>query len=93
MSYKASGVIIAVMPTAHGTTKNGKDWEKQECVLEMSDKYHTKMKFSIYSWDGPIETPLKTGDSVEISFMVEARESKGNWFNEVKVYCVEHQKR
>lgn len=50
------------------------------------------MKFSIYSWDGPIETPLKTGDSVEISFLVEARESKGNWFNEVKAYRVEHQK-
>ncbi|WP_373167426.1 DUF3127 domain-containing protein [Bacteroides faecis] len=92
MAYKASGTIIAVMPTAHGTTKNGKDWEKQECVLEISDKYHTKMKFSIYSWDGPIETPLKTGDNVEISFMVEARESKGNWFNEVKAYRVEHQK-
>lgn len=89
MTYKALGVIIAVMPTAHGTTRNGKDWEKQECVLEMSDKYHTKMKFSVYSWDGPIEDTLKTGDSVEISFMVEAREAKGNWFNEVKAYNIE----
>ncbi len=53
-------------------------------------KYHTKMKFSVYSWDGPIETPLKVGDSVEISFMVEAREAKGNWFNEVKAYNIEY---
>ena len=89
MTYKALGVIIAVTPTAHGTTRTGKDWEKQECVLEMSDKYHTKMKFPIYSWDGPIEDPLKTGDSVEISFMVEVREAKGNWFNEVKAYNIE----
>lgn len=76
MTYKALGIIIAVMPTAHGTTRTGKDREKQECILEMSDKYHTKMKFSVYSWDGPIEDPLKTGDNVEISFMVEAREVK-----------------
>lgn len=90
MAYKASGTIIQVMPIVNGITKNGKDWEKQECVLELSDKYHTKMKFSIYSWDGPIEQPMKTGDEVEISFMVEARESKGNWFNEVKAYSVEY---
>lgn len=47
------------------------------------------MKFSVYSWDGSIEDPLKTGDNVEISFMVEAREVKGNWFNEVKAYNIE----
>ena len=48
------------------------------------------MKFSVYSWDGPIETLLKVGDSVEISFMVEAREVKGDWFNEVKAYNIEY---
>ena len=90
MAYKNSGVIIAVMPIVSGTTKNGKDWEKQECVLEGSDKYHTKMKFSIYSWDGPIEKPLKIGDEIEISFMIEAREVNGKWFNEVKAYNIEH---
>lgn len=90
MAYKALGVIIAELPAAFGTTKNGKDWEKKEYVLEISDKYHTKMKFSVYSWDGPIENPPAIGDRIEVSFSVEARESKGKWFNEVKAYGIEY---
>ena len=51
----------------------------------------TKMKFSLYSWDGPVDNPPKIGDKVEISFSVEAKENKGAWYNEVKAYSIEAQ--
>lgn len=83
---KAQGVIIAELPSAHGTTKNGNDWEKREYVMEVDERYHKNMRFSMYSWDGPIENPLSVGDKIELSFTVEAHESKGSWYNEVKAY-------
>lgn len=89
MTYKALGVIIEVMPTAHGTTRNGKDWEKREYILESSDRYHTKMRFSVYSWDGPILDTPRVGDKIEVSFSIEAKEVNGTWYNEVKAYCIE----
>lgn len=89
MALKVSGIILVELPTTHGITNKGKQWEKVEYVLEISDKYHTKMKFSVYSWDGHILNRLKVGDKVEVSFTVEAREVKGVWWNDVKAYCIE----
>lgn len=90
MSHKASGKILVELPTTHGTTKTGKDWEKREYVMETSERYQTKMRFSVYSWDGPIENPPKIGDNIDISFVVEARDVKGAWYNEVKAYNIEN---
>lgn len=54
MAHKTSGVILVELPTTRGTTRNGKDWEKREYILESSDRYHTKMRMkaicrSLYS--------------------------------------------
>lgn len=91
MANKASGRILIELPIKRGTTINGKDWEKREYVMETNERYQTKMKFSLYSWDGPIENPPKIGDKVEISFSIEAKENKGFWYNEVKPYNIEIQ--
>lgn len=91
MSHKASGIILVELPTTHGTTKTNKDWEKREYVMETSERYQTKMRFSIYSWDGPVENAPKIGDKIEISFSIEARKVKETWYNEVKAYNIEIQ--
>lgn len=82
--YKASGKIIVALPGTGGVTKDGKDWYKKDYVMDTEDKYHTKLRFSMTSFDGEIENPPKVGDNVEIGFSIECREFKGNWFNDVK---------
>ena len=47
------------------------------------------MRFSIISYDGPIEDAPAVGDHVRVKFTVEARESNGRWFNDVKAYRLE----
>lgn len=90
MVYKALGKILVELPTTHGITKTGKDWEKREYIMETNERYQSKMRFSLYSWDGPIENPPKVGDKIEVSFSVEAREVKGVWYNEVKACRIEY---
>ena len=46
------------------------------------------MKFSICSFDSPIENSLNVGDKVDILFDIESREYKGNWYNDIKAYSV-----
>jgi Protein of unknown function (DUF3127). len=86
--FNAKGTIVKVLPKTSGITGKGNMWEKQEYVLEHSEKYHTKMKFSICSFDGPIENSLNVGDKVDILFDIESREYKGNWYNDIKAYSV-----
>lgn len=89
MDCKAEGRILIELPPSMGTTKAGKDWEKREYVMETSERYGTKMRFSIMSFDGPIEEPPQVGDIVKVRFSVEAREYNGSWYNDVKAYQVE----
>ena len=89
MECKAEGRILVELPSTTGVTKTGKDWEKREYIMETSERYGTKMRFSVYSFDGPIETPPAVGSTVRISFSVEAREYQGSWYNEVKAYRIE----
>lgn len=89
MKCQASGKILVELPTTQGKTAKGKEWEKKEYVMETSEHYRSKMRFSIISFDGPIENPPKVGDNVNIYFTVEAREYKGSWFNEVKAHKIE----
>lgn len=47
------------------------------------------MKFSIFSSDGPISTPLSIGDDVTVKFNVVAREHQGKWYNDVRAWSVQ----
>jgi len=89
MHCEAEGKIIEELPKKGGTSKNGKDWEKREFVMETSTWYHSKMKFSMYSFDGPIEQCPRVGDKVKVKFEVEAREHNGNWYNDIKAINIE----
>ena len=87
--YKASGKIVVAFPSTYGVTRDKKDWEKRDYVLEIGDRYKSKIRFSMMSFDGQIENPPEVGDLVNISFTIECREYKGNWFNDVKAYQLE----
>lgn len=89
MNCEATGRILAELPGAMGTARTGKDWEKREYVMEASERYGTKMKFSMLSFDGPIVNAPQIGDKVKVRFSVEAREYNGSWYNDVKAYQVE----
>lgn len=76
------------LPTTQGQTKAGKDWEKREFVMETSERYHSNMRFSMCSFDGPVVGAPSVGDMVRVRFTVEAREHNGNWYNDVRAYNV-----
>ncbi|MCI1681422.1 MAG: DUF3127 domain-containing protein [Bacteroides sp.] len=86
---EVEGKIIAELPAKRGTLKNGKDWEKREYLLETSSMLHTRMKFSMFSFDGAIEDTPEIGERLRVKFEVEARQYKENWYNEVKAVQIE----
>ena len=77
------------LPTTHGQTKKGKDWEKKEFVLETLERFPIKMRFAMMSFDGPIEDAPVVGEKVRVRFTVEAREVNANWYNDIKAYQIE----
>ena len=82
-----SGKIIAVLPIATGSGKNGV-WKNQDFVLETGDQYPKKVCFNL--WGDNIEKfPIDIDDDVTINFDVESREYNGRYYTTVKAWKVE----
>lgn len=89
MSHVIEGKILVALPTTNGQTKTGKDWEKKEFVLETSERFPIRIRFSMTSFDDPVEDAPSVDEKVRVRFTVEAREISGRWYNDVKAYQIE----
>ncbi len=88
MENKIQGNIIAVMPEAGGTGKNGNPWKKQDYVLETKDNYPKKICFNLWG-DKVDQYALKIGEFVTVSLDIESREYNGKWYTDLKAWKVE----
>lgn len=83
------GKIIKVFPSRSGTTERG-TWMSQDYLLEHTSRsgYVTKMLFTVYGSDRIQRFAIQEGQTVNMSFTVEAHEYEGRWFNQVRAFDV-----
>lgn len=83
------GKIIHVLPLQSGVGKaSGKEWKKQEYVLETQETYPKKVCFNLFG-DRIDQNPVQIGDEVTVSFDLESREFNGRWYTDVRAYRIE----
>ena len=83
------GRIIQVMPLQSGIGQvSGKEWKKQEYILETQEQYPRKVCFQL-SGNRIEQYPLSVGEEVIVRFDLESRESKGRWYTDVRAWKVE----
>jgi hypothetical protein len=79
--------LIELLPLLTGTSSRG-EWKKQNFIMETDAQYPKKMCFSI--WNEKIDLyQLQVGNELTLDFDIESRESKGNWYTELKVWKVQ----
>ena len=87
MEFK--GRIYKVLETTSGTSRDGKEWQKQEFIFEFfehdTDRYSDKVVLSVMN-DRIREYDLHEGDEVQIGFGHSVREYNGRWFNDIRLY-------
>ncbi|MCD8287432.1 MAG: DUF3127 domain-containing protein [Porphyromonadaceae bacterium] len=85
------GRIIHVLPLQSGVGQvSGKEWKKQEYVLETQEqqRYPRKVCFQL-SGSRIDQYPLSVGDEVVVSFDLESREGRGRWYTDVRAWRIE----
>ncbi len=82
------GKIIQVLPPQGGVSKAGKDWKKQEYVLETQENFPKKVCFNLFG-DRIDQYPMSVGEEVTVSFDLESREYNGRWYTDVRAFKVE----
>ena len=87
-----TGKIIAALEARQGTSKaTGNPWKIQEFVLEtVGEQYPKKMMFSIFGEDKIQQAAINVGDTVVVSFDINAREFNGRWYNDIRAWKVSH---
>ena len=84
------GIITAVFAKQSGTSKNGKEWTKQDFILEVEGQYLKHILFTRMGAEKIDKYPTINGQHVKVSFDIDAREYNGKWYNSVTAFKVEN---
>lgn len=85
-----TGKIIAVLPARSGTSaRTGAEWKVQEYVLETQEQYPRKMCFDVFGSDKIDQFAIQLGETLTVSFDVDAREYQGRWYNSIRAWKIE----
>ena len=83
--------IIQVMPLRSGkSARTGNDWAAQEFVLEtIQDQYPRHCVFEVFGQDRLSQMSIQQGETLTVSFDIDAREYNGRWYNSIRAWKVE----
>jgi hypothetical protein len=89
MALDITGKIIQIMPATNGVSKAGKEWTKQEFVIETQEQYPRKVMMSVM---GDKVNELKryaVGNEIKASLNIESREYNGRWYTDIRAWKLE----
>ncbi|MCQ2272737.1 MAG: DUF3127 domain-containing protein [Bacteroidales bacterium] len=84
-----TGKLIMKLDLQSGMSQAGKQWQKQQFVIETVEQYPKKVCSQM--WGDKVDTlaNFNIGDMVTVSFDIESREFNGRWYTDVKAWKIE----
>lgn len=89
MALDVIGKIIQVMDPVRGTSKAGKDWVKQEFILETQETYPKKICIGMMGDKTSEISKYRVEDVVKVHLNIESREYNGKWYTNVNAWKIE----
>lgn len=89
MSLSVKGRIQQILKPESGVSRAGKEWQKQEFVIETEEQFPRKVCFTLFGDKTSLIEGLANGQEVEVSFNVESREYNGKWFHNINAWKIE----
>ena len=89
MSLQLKAKIEQILKPESGVSRVGKEWQKQEFIVETMEQYPRKVCFTLFNDKFSLLEPLHEGDEVEVSFNLESREFNGKWYHNVNAWKID----
>jgi len=89
MSLQVKGKVQQILKPESGVSRAGKEWKKQEFVIETDEQFPRKVCFTLFGDKTSLIDGLSNGEEVEVSFNVESREYNGKWFHNINAWKIE----
>ena len=82
-----SGKIIQVLPERGGVSqRSGTEWKCASYVIETFEQYPKKCVFEVFGIDRIQQLNIQAGQSLTVSFDIDAHEYNGRWFNSIRAW-------
>ena len=89
MNLEIKGTVINILEKESGVSKAGKEWEKQDFVIETQDQFPRNVCFTCFGDKTSLVSNLSRGSEVNVSFNIESREYNGKYFHNINAWKVE----
>lgn len=85
------GKVKSVLPVESGAGKNGKEWKRQDFIIEFMDGEFSKILALTARTDNAlnIASKLKAGQDVTVQFNIESREYNGKYYTNATAWKIE----
>ena len=90
MELKIKGKIVKILEKETGTSKAGKEWVKQNFVIDTGNQFNPEVCFQMFGEEkcDNLAKFNKVGDEVEVSFNVSSREFNSKWYHSLDAWRV-----
>ncbi|MFC2111618.1 DUF3127 domain-containing protein [Bacteroidota bacterium] len=89
MALDLQGKLISILPQQSGVSKAGKDWSKQEFIVETQEQYPKKVCFTLFGDKTDLLQGIAEGEEIKVSFNLESREYNERWFHNINAWKIE----
>ena len=83
------GTLIQILNPESGVSKGGKEWTKQDFVIETNEQYPKKICFTLFGDKSSLISPFGEGQEVDVHFNIESRDFNGKWYHSVTCWKIE----
>jgi len=83
------GKVTEILEPKSGVSKAGKDWNKQDFLIEtVGTQYPKTICFTCFGDKTDMLMNIKVDQTVDVSFNLESREYGGNYFHNVNAWKI-----
>ena len=83
------GTVKQILTAESGISKAGKEWNKQEFIIESDEQFPKPIAFTLFGDKLKLIDNIKIGQSVEVFFNLESREYNEKWFHNINAWKID----
>lgn len=83
------GNVYQISEVQKGTSKSGKEWTRQNLVIDTGDEYNPHLSISFLGEKCSLLNNLKINDVVNVHINLSSKEWSGKWFTNVNGWKID----
>jgi hypothetical protein len=90
MSMQVKGTLLQILKLESGVSKAGKEWKKQDFVIETNEQFPKKVCFTLFGDKINLIDGINEGTEIEVFFSLESRDFNGKWYHNINAWKIEN---